>query len=206
MKVDFKKLETAPVDYRNLSREEWDSLVDKKELYAAFNQYYENENLNLNYLSILAKDPAADFFYSDAELETMAKKFNDAAKPLRPVIKELLKRFPDPKRPGFNYSYEDQAEGRIESYIRPWTMDGLGIYTALLLLALSDDPNMGYAARLKEGFALPQLRAARRAYRRYLAFKEEDARKRAAFEQTPEYRLQKLEMLEGKRDHIEYPA
>ena len=44
-----------------------------------------------------------------------------------------------------------------------------------------------------------------RAYNRYKAIKEEAYSRRAEFEKTEEYRLQKIELKLHLRDHIDYP-
>ena len=198
-------LEAAVADYKNLSKEQWDSLKSKEQLYKVFNETYENDVAKQNLLPIFTQDPEAKYFPSDEEIEALVKEFREKAKPLLPLLKNLLKRFPNPATSYMPYDFPERAKGRIMEYIRPEFQEGLGIYTALLIYALGDDESLSFTASLKNAGYVPRLRAARRAYRRFMEFKNAETRTRQEFEKTEAYRIQVLEMKAGERDHIDYP-
>lgn len=172
-------------------KEDWDKLQTKEQLYAEFDNSYSNPVLKAILETTLSGDPEMKQYYSDDEFSKMAAKIRTAAEPLLPLLRDVVKHMP--KR--------NITKAYIANKFNPHTDDGMAMYAAFILLALEDD----FPERLAKGFGIPKQRAAKRAFQRYLAFKDEEKKRREAYEQTVEYRLQKLEMLEGKRDHIDYP-
>ncbi len=197
--------EVSVIGYKDASVNDWDSLTSREELYKVFNEYYESQGLRLNYLSDLARDPEANYYFSDKEIEELVKEFKAAAKPLKPVLEKILNRLPNPATSYMPYDFTERAKGRLDS-IRPETQDGFGTYTAILLAALDDKNEFGsFAKFLSMSFHISQLRAARRAYKRFSKFKEDELARRREFEKSSDYKMQKLEIAAGIRKEIEYP-
>lgn len=172
-------------------KEDWDNLKTKEQLYAEFDKNYSHPVMRAIMEGCLGGDPEMKLFYSDTEFSDMAAKIRTAIKPLLPLLRDVVKHMPKTE---FNKAY-------IVDKFNPYTDIGMAKYVAFLLFAMEED----FPERLAGGFGVPKQRAAKRAFQRYLEYKKEDKKRREAFEQTVDYRLQKLEMLEGKRDHIDYP-
>ncbi len=200
------KKEVTVMGYKDASVSDWDALTSKEELYKVFNEFYETEGLRLNYLGNFSGDPEMNYYFNDKEIEELVKEFKAAAKPLRSVLEKIVKRLPNPANTYMPYDYMERAKGKVDS-ILPETQDGLGTYAAILLAALDEKNDFGsFAKFLSISFYIPQLRAARRAYRRFRKFKDEEQARRKEFEKSDAYKMQKLEIAAGIRTEIEYPA
>ena len=181
-------------------REYWDALKTKAELYNEFNAAYEEGGGNRTILeSDFKHEPALKPYYEDNEFKEVAQKLKKAAAPVLPVLRDILKHLPETDNK--QYSLEEQAKARIVSQLGAADRRTINIYVATLLLALEKD----LPERIESGMEIPQDRAARRAYRRFLAFKAEEQERRAEFEKTQEYRTQRIEVALGLRARIEYP-
>ena len=183
------------------TKEHWDALKTREDLFAEFDADYEsNETMKAIISGRYGGDPEMGLYYGDDEFKTVAEKIRKAAAPLLPLLKDVLKHLPESELKG--YSYEERAEGRIQDpVLHPWNPDGLALYTAVLIMALEKD----YINRLAEGIGIPELRAGRRAFQRYKAYKDADAKRKADFEKTEAFRVQSMELKLGIRDHIDYP-
>ena len=183
-----------------MPREYWDALKTKEELYNEFNAAYEEGGGNRTILeSDFKHEPALKPYYEDNEFKEVAQKLRKAAAPVLPVLRDILKHLPETDNK--QYSLEEQAKARIVSQLGAADRRTINIYVATLLLALEKD----LPERIESGMEIPQDRAARRAYRRFLAFKAEEQERRAEFEKTQEYRTQRIEVALGIRPRIEYP-
>ncbi len=177
-----------PVEY-------WDGLITKEQLFAVFKPMASSPNFG-HLLSLpLAKCNADDLAKKGQELEELAGK-------MIPILREIYEQVPhSPQRCEEN---NKMMIKKIFDYVNS-VPEGMGLYTAFLLLALDDH----YVELVKKGFNVPEIQAAQRAYKRYMDISTklaaEAARKKAEFEKTPEYRLQVIEMKTGIRDHIDYP-
>ena len=184
------------------NKEYWDSLVEREDLYNEFNKEYEAENgigrtrLESNF----GHDPELKPYYQDNEFKEAAQKLRKAAAPVLPVLRDILKHLPE-KNDNTQYGLEEQAKARIVSTLGAADRRTINLYVTTLLLALESD----LPERLESGMNVPKDRAARRAYKRFKAFKAEELKLRKAFETTQEYRTQRIEVALGIRDHIEYP-
>ena len=183
-----------------MSKEYWDGLTDREALYNEFNAAYEGEELNrVSMEADFKHDPEMKPYYQDNEFKEVAQKLKKAAAPVLPVLRDILKHLPETDNK--QYNLEEQAKIRIVSTLGAADRRTINIYVATLLLALEKD----LPERIESGMEIPQDRAARRAYRRFLAFKAEEQERRAEFEKTQEYRTQRLEVALGLRARIEYP-
>ena len=185
----------------HMSKEYWDGLVSKAELYNEFNADYEAGGGSRTVLeSDFNHDPLMKPYYEDNEFKGVAQKLRKAAAPVLPVLRDILKHLPE-KNDNEQYSLEEQAKARIVSTLGAADRRTINLYVATLLLALEKD----LPERIESGLDVPEDRAARRAYKRFMAYKEKEAAKRAEFEKTQEYRTQRIEVKLGIRDAIEYP-
>lgn len=184
----------------HMSKEYWDSLVSKESLYNEFNEAYEGEGLSRSYMEAdFNHNPEMKVFYQDNEFKEVAQKLKKAAAPVLPVLRDILKHLPENENK--QYSLVELARDRIINNLRATNRNTINLYVATLLLSLEKD----LPERIESGMEVPENRAARRAYKRFLAFKKEEREHRTAFEQTQEYRTQRIEVALGIRDHIEYP-
>lgn len=173
----------------------FDKLTTKKELYEKF------EKKTALTAGLLSGVRNLDGFYNDKEFMEVAKKLEPLAENTAKILKDVLTHIPEPYVKKY---YEDKAREIVESVFSDAQSypEAVGIYTAVLLYALQ---NGDYISYIKSGFTIPERRAAKRAFDRYMVFKEEENKKRAEFEKTQEYRIQLIEMKSGIRDHIDYP-
>ena len=170
----------------------WDSLKTVEQLTEAFQD---------NTLKIFLANNKEDFlekFYKDQEFATAAEKLEKAAKQTIKVLKEIRS-----KLPYRNKECEEKARANINVMLSSVNEEprSIAIYTDVLLIALQEH----YIKKINSGFSIPEIRAAKRAYHRYLTLKKEKERRRVEFEKTQEYRTQAIEVKLGIRDHIEYP-
>ncbi len=184
-----------------MPREYWDALKTREELYNEFNAAYEEGGGNRTIQeSDFKQEPALKPYYEDNEFKEVAQKLKKAAAPVLPVLRDILKHLPE-KNDNTQYSLEEQAKARIVSTLGAADRQTINLYVTTLLLALEKD----LPERIESGMEIPQDRAARRAYRRFLAFKAEEQERRAEFEKTQEYRPQRIEVALGLRARVEYP-
>lgn len=196
------------LDYANThSVEYWNGLKTKDQLYAEFNENY-NSAGSMPAIMESQLDADADLkqFYSDKEFSEVAKKVKEAGKNIIPLLKDILKHLPPDTgiAPGYTtgkYTYEEYAEGKLADMFRNFEPTNMAIYVSMLVFMLDKQlPDI-----LAEGMGIPEKRAARQAFRRFMAYKKEEMKRREEFEKTESYRVQVLEMKAGERDHIDYP-
>jgi hypothetical protein len=189
----MKKPYEKPVEY-------WDGLKTKEDLYNEFNADYEAGGGSRTVLeSDFNHNSLMKPYYEDNEFKEVAQKLRKAAAPLLPVLRDILKHLPE--NDNKQYSLEELAKARIVSKLGATDRNTMNLYIATLLLALEKD----LPERIESGLNVPEDRAARRAYKRFMAYKEKEAAKRAEFEKTQEFRTQRIEVALGIRDAIEYP-
>lgn len=181
----------------------WDGLETKEQLYEVFNDTYESNENAKSYLDGQFNFKEGPITYKDNELPEVAKKLKKAAEPLLPVLRDIVKHLPDK----VNNSYTAEAAAREWILdLKPYNPDGLAITAWLLLLTLEGKVNGNIITCIETGNNIPTDRAAARAFARFKAYKKKEMERRAAFEQTQEFRTQRIEVALGIRDHIEYPV
>ncbi len=186
--------------------EQWDKLQDKKDLYAAFTPKYSHEETEL--AEFLQTANKFSIYYQDAEFKEVAAKLKKAAEPLLPILKDIEKHLPETVariniRDVGNSSSKQAAKDLIEELeLDGRDGRGLPVLVGIIRQALSYDAEENLIKHIETGDDIPRARAAFRAYKRYLAFKEDDARRLEAFKNTPEYKKQLLEIKLGLRSAI----
>ncbi len=193
--------------YRDyMKKEYWNSLQTRQELYDEFDPMREEERDQFTY------DPELPQYYRDEEFKAAAQKLSEAAKPLVPVLKELLNHMPlitfwetpgirDRQRHTETKLISDDIIGLFHGE----EPDGLAILLQVMLDALDEDSATNIIKPFAEGNGIPEARAAFRAFRRYKAFKAADEEKLDAFKKTDEYKLQLMEKRLGLRKSIVVP-
>ncbi len=196
------------LDYANThSVEYWNGLKTKDQLYAEFNENYNSAGpMPVIMESQLDADADLKQFYSDKEFSEVAKKVKEAGKNIIPLLKDILKHLPPdtgvaPGNTTGKYTYEEFAEGKLADMFRNYKPENMAVYVSMLVVMLDKQlPDI-----LAEGMGIPEKRAARHAFRRFMAYKKEEMKRRADFEKTEAFRVQSMELKLGMRDHIEYP-
>ena len=178
----------------------WDGLTSKEDLIKVFS---EKEKIAAPEMGLITggmgADPDLPGYYTDEEFKEVAAKLKPLAEKMLPILEDVLKHIPYPCD---RKTFENKANGIIGTFINQLNVpQGVAAYTIFLIVVLQDD----YIKRIERGFTIPEIRAEMRAYNRYKAIKEEAYSRRAEFEKTEEYRLQKIELKLHLRDHIEYP-
>lgn len=186
---------------------QWDGLQDKKDLYAAFTPKDSQEERELAIFRQIAEN--LSIYYKDEEFKEVAAKLKNAAEPLLQVLKDIEKHLPE--RVGHicirdvgNSSCKQAAKDLIKEFDLD-ERDGLPVLVGLIQQALSYEAEENIIKHIETGNDIPRARAAFRAYKRYVAFKENDARQMEAFKKTPEYKKQLMEIKLGLRSEIECP-
>lgn len=185
--------------------EQWDKLQDKKDLYAAFTPKYSHEEMELRQFVQAAEN--LSIYHKDEEFKEIAAKLKKAAEPLLQVLKDIEKHLPERvgriviRRDIGNGSCKQVAKDLINEFELD-ERDGLPVLVGLIQQALSYDAEENLIKHIETGNDIPRARAAFRAYKRYLAFKENDARQLEAFKNTPEYKKQLMEIKLGLRSAI----
>lgn len=186
---------------------QWDGLQDKKDLYAAFTPKDSQEEMELAKFRQIAEN--LSIYYKDEEFKEVAAKLKNAAEPLLQVLKDIEKHLPE--RVGRicisgvgNSSCKQAAKDLIKEFNLD-ERDGLPVLVGLIQQALSYEAEENIIKHIETGNDIPRARAAFRAYKRYVAFKENDARQMEAFKKTPEYKKQLMEIKLGLRSEIECP-
>ena len=186
----FPAEQRRPVEY-------WDSLKTEEQLKKAFENIAGNELGRLT--GEMGLDPKLPGYYLDNEFSEVAAKLRPLAKEMIPIFEDILKHIPYPYNKDF---FKKKAESVMDGFVGAMPMPmGVAAYTLFLMAALDDD----YIARIGRGFTIPETRAQMRAYNRFLNIKKIEDTKRAEFEKTAEYRLQRMELKLHLRDHIDYP-
>ena len=186
--------------------EQWDKLQDKKDLYAAFTPKYSHEETELREFLQTAKN--FSIYYKDAEFKEVAAKLKKAAEPLLPILKDIEKHLPETVAcisiGNIGYGSSKQATKDLINKLELDGRDGRGlpVLVGIIRQALSYDAEENLIKHFETGDDIPRARAAFRAYNRYLAFKENDARQLEEFKNTPEYKKQLLEIKLGLRSAI----
>lgn len=180
--MDFIK----PVEY-------WDGLKTKEQL----SKEFEYNGLKF-FLDYQQKDGELEKFFKDEEFKNLAEQLKKGSAKLIKTLNEIEKQFPFEKK-----LYTNKAEAILRNILTSGSTRPIciAVYTKLLLIALEND----YIEHIEKGFTIPEIRAAKRAYKRYLKMQEEAAQRRKEFEKTDEYRTQKIELKLGIRKSIEYP-
>lgn len=193
------------LNFKNkFTAEQWENLQDKKALYAAFTPKDNGEEVELARFRQAAEN--LSIYYKDEEFKEVATRLRKAAEPLLPVLKDIESHLPE--RVGricianiANSSSKEAAEKLIKDFDLD-ERDGLPVLVGLIRQALSYEAEENIIKHIETGNDIPRARAAFRAYKRYLAFKEDDARQLEAFKNTPEYKKQLMEIKLGLRSAI----
>lgn len=179
--------------------EYWDGLKTKEQLIKVFEPLEKYGNGLAILQNSFGTNPELPGYYQNEEFKEVALKLRKMAKQMLPVLKDISKHI--------TYPISREHVKTVTDLKLKGFFDGNNIplavlyYTEFLILALEGD----YVDRIDRGFTIPEIRAELRAYKRFQAIKKEDDNRRAEFEKTEEYRLQKIELRLGLRDHIEYP-
>lgn len=179
------------LNFKNkFTAEQWENLQDKKALYAAFTPKESREEMELAQFRQAAAN--LSIYYKDEEFKEVAAKLKKAAEPLLPVLKDIENHLPERVgriciRDAGNSSCKQAAKDLIKEFDLD-DRDGLPVLVALIQQALSYEAEENIIKHIETGNDIPRARAAFRAYKRYLAFKENDARQLEAFKNTPEYK------------------
>ena len=184
--------------------EQWDKLQDKKDLYAVFTPKNSQEEAELARFRQAAEN--LSIYYKDEEFKEVAAKLKKAAEPLLQVLKDIEKHLPERVgriviRDIGNSSCKQATKDLIDEFDLD-ERDGLPVLVGLIRQALSYEAEENIIKHIETGNDIPRARAAFRAYKRYLAFKEDDARQLEAFKNTPEYKKQLMEIKLGLRSAI----
>ena len=184
--------------------EQWDKLQDKKDLYAVFTPKDSQEEAELARFRQAAEN--LSIYYKDEEFKEVAAKLKKAAEPLLQVLKDIEKHLPERVgriviRDIGNSSCKQATKDLIDEFELD-ERDGLPVLVGLIRQALSYEAEENIIKHIETGNDIPRARAAFRAYKRYLAFKENDARQLEAFKNTPEYKKQLMEIKLGLRSAI----
>ena len=157
--MNYKNLITIIADK---TAAEWDALETEEALTAVFGKNYTDTTAERPaFESEYNADAALTDYYADDEFETVAASIDTAAESLVTILEDVLDNLPEPA---------DDILRRIDyviNYLEPNTPCGAYLYAYLLLAMLADFPD-----RLETGLGIPEARAARRAYGRFLNFKE----------------------------------
>lgn len=157
--MNYKKLISIIADK---TAAQWDALETEAALTEVFEKNYDDvSSLRSIFESEYNADAALTDFYADEDFATVAASLDEAAASVITVLDDVLAHLPEPAasiQPDVDY---------IISRMDPDTPEGGYLYAAVLKAMLNGD----FSDRLKAGFSIPEARAARRAYGRYLAFK-----------------------------------
>ncbi len=175
------------------SKEYWDSLQSKTELYEVF------ETMDPAKAVECAGDPDNNLFYKDGEFKAVATALKNAAEPLRPILEDIASHCTDVLEPRRN-----DAETLLSDFDLT-NEDNIAMIACFINIVLDSDREGSMIRLLESGNGIPETRASYRAYARYQAFKAEDDVKLEAFKKTPEYQMQAMELKLGLRDHIDLP-
>lgn len=194
------------LNFKNkFTTEQWENLQDKKDLYAAFTPKDNGEGMELAQFRQAAEN--LSIYYKDEEFKEVAAKLKNAAEPLLQVLKDIEKHLPERvgriciRRDIGNSSCKQAAKDLIKEFDLD-ERDGLPVLVGLIQQALSYEAEENIIKHIETGNDIPRARAAFRAYKRYLAYKENDARQLEAFKNTPEYKKQLMEIKLGLRSAI----
>ena len=183
--------------------EQWDGLKDKKDLYAVFTPKDSQEETELARFKQAAEN--LSIYYKNEEFKEVAAKLKKAAEPLLPVLKDIEKHLPERVgRIAIRDIGNSSCKQAAKDLINGFELDerGLPVLVGIILQALSYDAEENLIKHIETGNDIPRARAAFRAYKRYVAFKENDARQLEAFKNTPEYKKQLMEIKLGLRSEI----
>ena len=178
--------------------EYWDGLKTQEQLEKVFKAMQDSGTF-WAVINNFGADPELPGYYQNAEFKEVAAKLRPVAENMLPVLKDISKHIP------FNRD-SDHIKNAVALKLQGFFKDipvplAMLYYTEFLIAALEGE----YIDRIERGFTIPETRAKLRAYKRYQAIKKEEDSRRAEFEKTAEYRLQKMELKLGLRDHIDYP-
>lgn len=181
--------------YCDKPKEYWDGLQSKEELYAEFEKLSSADET-----FIVGADPDLPQYYQDDEFEKVAGSVKNSVEKVLAVLPEVFTHFAE--------GADDLVKNKASIIMDDMEIDsnyGMALCAWVLYLALDTSNEKSFFKRLESGNGIIQRRAACKAYARYMAFKEKDKERMLAFMQTPEYKMQAMELRLGLRDAIEIP-
>ena len=179
--------------------EYWDGLKTKEQLIKVFEPMEKFGNGLMLLINSYGADPDLPGYYQNPEFKEVAAKIRPLAEQMLPVLKDISAHIPTHIK---REHIKEAANSKLRDFFKNSTLPlAVLYYTEFLILALEGD----YIDRIERGFNVPETRAELRAYKRFRSIKREEDSRRAEFEKTAEYRLQKMELKLGLRDHIDYP-
>ena len=156
--MNYKKLITI-INDKTVAQ--WDALETEEALSAVFDKNYNDTTAEKEaFESEYNADAALAGYYADDDFATVAASLDEADASVVTILADVLDHLPEP--PGV-----EKEVAAIINRLDPDTPEGGYLYAALLMAMLDGD----FADRLENGFGIPEARAARRAYGRYLNFK-----------------------------------
>lgn len=170
----------------------WDSLISKESLY--------NEFEKKNSADLLVSDPNLPIYYKDGEFKAVADSVKDHVEKVLAVLPDVCQHFAE--------GVDDIIKNKADTIVNDLDLDtsyGMAVCAWVLYLILDTSNEKSFFKRLESGNGIVEYRAACKAYARYMAFKEKDKERMLAFMQTPEYKMQAMELKLGLRDAIEVP-
>ena len=180
--------------YLDKSKEYWDSLQSKEELYAEF------EKMSSADSDLIVSEPDLPIYYKDAEFKAVFDSVKNPAEDVKAVMPDVCQHFAE----GIDETIKNKAD-TIFNDLDLDTPYGMAMSAWLLYLMLDTNNEKSFIKRLESGNGIIERRAACKAYARYRSFKEEDKMRMLKFMQTPEYKMQAMELKLGLRDAIEVP-
>jgi hypothetical protein len=178
--------------YWDKPKEYWDSLESKESLY--------NEFEKKNSSDLLVTDPNLPIYYKDGEFKAVADSVKDSVEKLLAVLPDVCQHFAE--------GVDEIIKNKAVTIVNDLDLDtsyGMAVCAWVLYLILDTSNEKSFVKRLESGNGIVEYRAACKAYARYMAFKEKDKERMLAFMQTPEYKMQAMELKLGLRDAIEVP-
>lgn len=172
----------------------WDSLQSKEELYAEFEKMSSADSV------LIVSDPDLPIYYKDGEFKAVFDSVKNPAEDVQAVMPDVCQHFAE--------GVDDIIKNKAETIVADLDLDtqyGMAMCAWVLYLVLDTNNEKSFIKRLESGNGIPELRAACKAYARYMAFKEKEKERMLAFMQTPEYKMQAMELKLGLRDKIEMP-
>ncbi|SDC76417.1 hypothetical protein SAMN04487864_1234 [Succiniclasticum ruminis] len=178
--------------------EYWDGLKTQEQLEKVFKAMQDSGTFWAT-INNFGMDPELPGYYQNEEFKEVAAKLRPMAENMLPVLKDISKHIPFNRD---NEHIKNAVALKLQDFFKDIPVPlAMLYYTEFLIKALEGE----YVDRIERGFTIPETRAKLRAYKRFQAIKKEEDSRRAEFEKTAEYRLQKMELKLGLRDHIDYP-
>lgn len=182
--------------YSDKTKEYWDNLQSKEELYNEFEKMSAADEL-----AVTGTDPDLPIYYKDGEFKAVADSIKGSVEKLLAVLPDVFQHFAE----GADDIFKNKA-ATIVTDLELDTAEGMAVCAWVLYLILDTSTEKSFIKRVESGNGIIERRAASRAYARYRAFKEKEQERMLAFMQTPEYKMQLMELKLGLRDKIEIPG